>query len=400
MEGGMSGSKLIGGICLVSGTTIGAGMLLLPTVTGMAGFIPTLFLLLLFWAVMTYTAFLILEVDLWMKPGSNLITMAKNTIGPIGEGICWLVYLFLLYCLTTGYLAGSGPILTDVIQALFGWHVSPFLSAVPLILLFGYFLYEGARWVDYVNRFLILGLVIAYSLMVAFLSQDVEPALLYHRQWINLKNAFPLVATSFGFHIIIPTLTSYMHKNIKELKKVILIGSLIPLIVYIIWEAIALGIIPLDAIKEGYAKGMTGTALLASVLEDPKMGLIAEFFSFFAIITSFIGVTLSLSDFLADGLKIKKNHTGKALLVLLTFLPPIVFIAINPQAFIQALDVAGVFGVIILLVLIPPLMVWQGRYKKGYVSTFQTAGGKMALIFVILFALFAIGLDLYLKVMG
>lgn len=102
-------SQLIGGILLVSGTTIGAGMLALPVSTGLAGFIPSIILLFVFWLYMTYTAFLMLEVNLWMGPHTNLISMAKNTLGTIGEGVSWLTYLFLLYSLTTAYVAGAGP---------------------------------------------------------------------------------------------------------------------------------------------------------------------------------------------------------------------------------------------------------------------------------------------------
>lgn len=396
----MTTAKMIGGICLVAGTTIGAGMLALPVVTGLAGFFPTVCLFLLFWAVMTYTAFLILETDLWMKEGSNLITMAKNTLGSFGAAIVWVFYLFLLYCLTTAYLAGSTPIVAHVVFFFFGITLKPIFAALPLIVIFGYVLYRGAGWVDRANRVLMIGLIASYVLLCAFLSQDVNPEYLLHEHWMSLTLAFPLIATSFGYHIIIPTLTAYMHKNVEELKKVIVIGSLIPLVFYIVWEAITLGIVPLELIRDGYLEGVTGTALLGEVLDDGSLQLLAELFSFFAIITSFIGVTLSLSDFLADGLKIKKTHQGKGVLVLMTFLPPLIFIMTNPRAFLAALDIAGVFGVIVLLILFPPLMVWQGRYKKKFDSTYRTPGGKMALAATILFALLAIGLDTYLKVVA
>ena len=60
-------NKTLGAILLVSGTTIGAAMLALPVVTGLAGFIPTALLFILFWAFMLFTAFLILEVNLWFQ---------------------------------------------------------------------------------------------------------------------------------------------------------------------------------------------------------------------------------------------------------------------------------------------------------------------------------------------
>ncbi len=40
---------------------------------------------------------------------------------------------------------------------------------------------------------------------------------------------------------------------------------------------------------------------------SPLLGAIADFFCFFAIVTSFLGIALGLFDFLADGLKIPRK---------------------------------------------------------------------------------------------
>src|SRR4051812_3251044 len=135
--------KVIGGILLVSGTTIGAAMLALPVSTGLAGFFPSLLLLLTCWIVMTYTAFLILEVNLWVGENKNLITMARHTLGKWGEYVGWVTYLFLLYALTTAYVSGCGPIVASAIYALTGKEISTFVSSIPLLLLFGFFIYRG-----------------------------------------------------------------------------------------------------------------------------------------------------------------------------------------------------------------------------------------------------------------
>jgi tyrosine-specific transport protein len=390
-------SKLIGGILLVAGTTIGAGMLALPLVTGFAGFIPTVCLFLIYWCYMTFTAFLMLEVNLWLGERVNLITMARKTLGRGGETVAWITYLFLLYLLTTAYLAGGGPILIDFITTLTGIQLPPWAGVLPLLLVFGYFVYEGTKYVDAVNRVLMVGLAVAYILMVIFITPHIDPEYLFHADWKYTLLAVSLVATSFGYHIIIPTLTTYMNHNVKDLKLAILIGSLIPLGVYILWEGISLGVIPVQGemgIVEGYKQGASGVKLLSSHLNDSKLSMIAEFFSFFAIVTSFLGVTLSLSDFLSDGLKIKKTHAGRLILFVLTFTPPLIFIFTYPRAFLTALEFAGAFGVIVLLGLLPAGMAWAGRYHKGMKSPFTVPGGKISLIAAMLFSLLIIGIEI------
>lgn len=391
-------SKLLGGILLVAGTTIGAGMLALPVSTGMAGFIPSLLLLVCYWVYMTFTALLLLEVNLWMKEGTNLISMAKMTLGRWGQALSWIVYLFLLYSLTTAYIAGSGPIVNDVIEASFGITLPEWAGSIPLLVIFGFFVYKGMRSVDHANRILMIGLVIAYAAMVIFLTPHVEKSLLRHIDWGYILVGVSVIATSYGFHIIIPSLTTYLDRDVIKLRRAILIGSAIPLIVYISWEFLALGIIPVHGehgIIEGYQKGSNGAHLLTAFLGHSAIAMIARFFSFFAIVTSFLGVSLSLSDFLADGLKIKKTRRGRTLLYLLTFVPPLIVTLVDPRAFLSALEYAGAFGVVLLLGLIPALMVWSGRYVKQLSSnsTFQAPGGKIALLIVILLSLAVIAFE-------
>jgi tyrosine-specific transport protein len=276
------------------------------------------------------------------------------------------------------------------------------MGPLPLLGIFGYFVYKGTRSVDYANRILMAGLVIAYGLMVVFLSPHVEKELLAHMDWRYLLMGVSVVATSFGFHIIIPSLTTYFDRDASKLRKAILIGSAIPLGVYIVWEFLALGIIPLQGeygIEEGYLHGSNGAHLLAAVLGHSSLAVLARFFSLFAIVTSFLGVSLSLTDFLADGLKIKKTRLGRLTLYLLTFFPPLLIALADPRAFLSALEYAGAFGVVVLLGLFPALMAWSGRYYKNLSlpDGYKVAGGKIALMAAIVFSLVIIAIEIMHK---
>src|SRR3989338_2511861 len=92
-------SKLIGGIFLIIGTCIGAGMLALPTATAAGGFFHTLFFMLGAWFLMTVGALYILEVNLRLPEHTNFISMARVTLGRGGAVVTWIFYLLLLYSL-------------------------------------------------------------------------------------------------------------------------------------------------------------------------------------------------------------------------------------------------------------------------------------------------------------
>jgi tyrosine-specific transport protein len=388
--------RLFGGVLLVAGTTIGAGMLALPVVTGFAGFIPTCLLFFCYWLYMTFTAFLLLEVNLWMSEQTNLMTMIRQTLGKKGQWIGWVIYLFLLYTLTTAYMAGSGPIFLEMIEMTTGIALPAWTGPLPLLILFGYFVYHGTRSVDYVNRVLMIGLGITYGLMLILLTPHLEPQLLQRQEWGMVWGAISIVSTSFGFHIIIPTLTTYLKRDVKQLRRVLWIGSMIPLMIYVLWEMIILGIVPVQGtygLMAGYQQGLDGATLLSLYLQRSDLSWLARLFSLFAIITSFLGVSLSLKDFLADGLNIAATRKGSLTLYFLTFIPPLLLVLIDPRAFLNALEYAGAFGVVTLLGLFPILMVWIGRYRQQRVGPFKTPGGKMALILALIISLGVISLE-------
>lgn len=53
--------------------------------------------------------------------------------------------------------------------------------------------------------------------------------------------AIPVIFTSFGFHGSIPAIVNYLDGDTPALRKAILIGSAIPLVIYIFWRLVTLG---------------------------------------------------------------------------------------------------------------------------------------------------------------
>lgn len=331
-----------------------------------------------------------LEVNLHFKGDVNLVTMADKTLGVLGKVISWSAYLLLLYCLTAAYIAGSTPIFTSFVQEITGYQIPRVLAPFPMLIFFGIFVYLGTRSVDLINRFFMIGLILAYILLVIFLPSHVQLSYLSHMDLRALALGLPVVITSFGFHVIIPSLTTYMNHNRKKLTLTIIIGSTLPLIVYVLWEFLILGTVPLtgeNSLVSAWQEGASATVPLMRILKNPLIGLGAHLFAFCAIITSFLGVSLSLSDFLTDGLKIKKTGGGRLIACLLTFIPPLIFVLVYQHGFILALQYAAIF-VAILLGILPALMAWTLPKKfKGFWK-------RCLLIAVILASIAVIVIDL------
>lgn len=370
--------NVFGGALLVAGTSIGGGMLALPVLTSLAGFIPSFVAYFLCWLFMASTGLLFLEISQWMKGEANIVSMAQKTIGKGGKIFAWIVYLFLFYCLTVAYMVGCGNIILEISQLNWPAWTGPFIFAIlfsPLILI-------STAWASHLNVWLITALALSYFGFVFLGFHYVQPALLNHSDWSYSLKVLPIAFTSFAYQGIIPTLASFMHHDAKGIRKAILIGSFIPLIAYTVWEWLILGIVPLEGVnglRDALEQGQNAVHPLKFFLLNDSVYWLGQSFAFFALVTSFLGVALGLRDFLSDGLTIQKNIKGKIFLAILVLLPPL-FIAVSyPHIFLIALDYAGGFGCALLLGLLPVLMVWRGRYLLHLPYQPQLPGGKLIL---------------------
>lgn len=377
--------SLLGGIFLVAGTAIGGGMLALPVLTAEGGFWPTTLLYFLSWIFMASTGHLLMEVFLFYKKEVNIISMAGNTLGFSGKIFAWIFYIFLFYSLTIAYMAGGG----NLIGYAFGKETFPaFVTSILFVLLFAPFVVFGPKSVAKINTLFMWGLIISFALFVILGVNQINTEFLRRANITQSFFALPVVFTSFGFQGIVPTLTNYLGRDPKRTAKAIWIGSFIPLIAYVLWEALILGVIPLEGLLDAKICGETAVYPLKDFLQKPSLFLIGKFFAFFAIVTSFFGVTLGLTDFLSDGLKIKKEGVNKLYLALIVFLPPLIIALINPCLFLNALHYGGGFGCALLLGLLPILMYWKGRYSLKHKPHLPLPGGKFYLSLLLLFILF------------
>ncbi len=383
-------AKLIGGILLIVGSAIGGGILALPLATSELGFMYSTFLLFFCWSVMTLSAFFILEVTLWLPKNTNIISMAKATLGPSGQLVAWITYLLLLYSLLAAYIAGGSDFFRNVLESahvmLPGWCV-----AVLFTFLFGAIVYCGIHVVDYVNRGLMTAKFILLFLLMAFIASHVSFTKLSGGQISLMSGGVTVAITSFGYATIIPSLRNYFHDDVKKLRKAMIIGSLIPLVCYILWDFVVMGVIPRDGsdglISMMHSNQSTSQFVngLSALLNRQTITSLAHFFTSICILTSFLGVALCMVDFLADGFRLEKVGRNTLIVSLAALLPPLLIVLLKPGIFIAALAYAGIYCVILLMIL-PVLMAWRGRYIKKIATAdgYQVFGGKPLLVFMLL----------------
>jgi len=385
-------SKILGGTMLIAGTSIGSAILAMPIMTGLFGFLGTIVIMIACWLFMYWTATLILEAVLQFDDGASFISMARAALGKLGAGVTWCTFLFLFYSLVAAYLRGSGHIMIDALEGITQIELPKYFDILPLLIIFAPFIYFGLSIVDHLNRYLMIGMFLTYGVIIIWLIPLIQPDRLLYVNWSFSLLSFSVVVTSFGYHNIIPTLVTYLERDVKSIKACLFFGSFIPLALYVIWELAILGTLPVNG-PHGLAQAFKADQPLARLLrfavQSDFISALAQGFSIFAIVTSFLGVAQGLFDFLKDGLRAGTSHSMRILAFFLTFLPPVLLILVFESGFIALLEYAGAL-VAIILGIIPILIVWSLRSKKGKALEYRAPGNRLALALGIVFFAFVV----------
>lgn len=368
----------------------------MPLAAAGVGFGVTFALLIGLWALMCYTALLLLEVYQHVPADTGLGTLAKRYLGRYGQWITGFSMMFLMYALTAAYISGAGELLASSISDWTGTEMSPTAGVLLFTFVAGGVVCVGTSLVDLFNRFLFSAKIIFLVVMLALLMPHIHKVNLLTlpiEQGLALS-AIPVIFTSFGFHGSVPSIVSYMEGNVRKLRWVFITGSAIPLIAYIFWQLATLGSINSATFIGLLAEhaGLNGLLqALREVVASPHVELAVHLFADLALATSFLGVSLGLFDYLADLFQRRNTAAGRLQTGVITFLPPLAFALFYPRGFVMALGYAGV-ALAVLALIIPSLLAWQSR-KQNPQGGYRVLGGHPALVLVFMCGITVIGVQ-------
>lgn len=379
-------NRTLGSVFIVAGTTIGAGMLAMPLAAAGVGFAVTLILLVSLWLLMCYSALLLVEVYQHQPADTGLGTLARRYLGGSGQWLTSFSMMFLMYALTAAYISGAGELLAVSITQWTAQDFPTYFGVLLFTLVAGSVVCVGTHSVDLFNRILFTAKLILLILMLGLMMPHIHQTNLITlplEQGLVLS-AIPIIFTSFGFHGSVPSIVNYMGGNIRKLRRIFIIGSAIPLVVYICWQLATLGSINANTFVGILAQqaGLNGLLhAVRDVVASPHVELAVHLFADLALATSFLGVALGLFDFLADLFKRQDDMPGRLQTGVITFLPPLTFALFYPRGFVLALGFAAI-ALSILALLLPSLLAWKTRQQHQ--ANYRVWGGTpaLALVFV------------------
>lgn len=372
------------GTTIVAGTAVGAGMFSLPVIAAGMWSSYSVVVLLLTWFCMLHSALMILEANLNFKPGSSFSTFVGELLGPVWNAINGLTLAFVLYILCYAYISGGASIVQLMLS-----RIDVGLPAALASLLFAgvvaSVVFWGSRVVGRLTSILIVAMVLTFALSVSGLAMQMQWSLLLAGDRAYGSYAFvavPYFLTAFGFHGNVPSLVKLYAADVRAIKQCLFRGSALIFIIYLLWLAVNFANLPRAQFAEISAAGGNIGDLLAALQETGSSTLaldrLLDLFANFAVISSFLGVSLGLFDYIADLAGFDDSPGGRLRTLALSFGPPTIAALFVPNGFLYAIGAAGLCAAI-WGTLVPVLCARASRRRFGS-PHYRVWGGKPMLI--------------------
>ncbi|NOJ11513.1 amino acid permease [Vibrio splendidus] len=373
----MMGSSLI-----IAGTALGAGMLAIPMVLAQFGLLYGTLLMVLICFGTTYAALLLLEATIKAGGGLGLNSIARKTLGKQGQLLTNGLLYALLICLLMAYILGAGDLLSKLLSN-FGVELTATTSQVVFTLLAGAVVASGTGVIDKLNRALFFVMLASLFATMVFLAPSMTQENLMQvtsHDHVDLIKTSAILFTSFGFMVVIPTLVSYNHEATdKQLRNMVIVGSLIPLVCYLCWLFAVVG-----NLSEEQLRSFKNVSDLMAAFEaqSPWVGNVLSTFTGLALLTSFFGVAMALFNQNRD-----MFNQNTAVTYCISFILPLAGSLLAADKFLQVLNYAGII-LVFLAVFVPLIMVHKQRFMKVAEGRYSAEGGRPMMLFSLLFGCF------------
>jgi len=323
-------SAYFGAIAIVVGTSIGAGIFGIPYAILKVGFGWGL----IYFAVIGMAIILVTlcysEVVLRTKKRMYLPGYAEKYLGKWGKNFGLISMMIGIYAALVAYTLGVGNFLFGLLGPY--WGGSRLIYSLVFYFICSSIILFGIKIIAKFEKYLVALLLIAIGGILIYALKFFEVGNLALSSAIDFKDyllPYGVLLFAVGASSTVPELEVLLEKDKKKIKKAIIIGLTIPLVIYLLFSLVVIGVNGLDVSEDG----ITG---LGGVLGNFAFW-IGSFFAIIAMTTSFISLGVVLKDTYHYDYKIKKPLAW----LLVVSLPLLIFL-LNVVSFVEILAIAGV----------------------------------------------------------
>jgi len=328
----MATKSLRRAIAILVGSIVGAGVLGLPYAFSQSGYLIGLITLLIVGAAILMEFLIVGELAIETPGRHQLVGLAQHYLGKRGKWLMQIIVFLTVWGAMLAYVVGSGNVLAAFFE-------QDFLFGVPLEIIFSLLflfvlsipIYLGLRATADIETPLVMffiGLIIAMCLLA------ITKVNLTNLQTINLSKAllpYGVILFAISGSLVIPEAKQAVRGDAKLLKRAVLIGGIIPILLYFFFTTIVVGVVGEQASEVA--------TIAFGQLTNPVIIILGNIFAIVAMATSFMVLGLVLKDTFIQDLKM-----GNAPAYLLTISVPLILLFFS-RSFVQILGITGAFSI-------------------------------------------------------
>jgi len=223
----------------LTGTIIGAGILGLPYVFAKAGFFIGLFWLIFLGLILLFVGLCMGEITLRTKKIYQLPGYSNKYLGKWGGRVMFVAIIFGIYSALLAYLIGEGQSLSKLFT---GGVEYAFIFGIGFWMIMTYLLKGGLERLKNIGFFGVIAVIIIITLVFLILLPEVK---IENINYVNSSNFFiPFGVVLFSLLGLnsIPELRREIEKDKKIMKKAIIFGASIPIILYLMFTLVFVGV--------------------------------------------------------------------------------------------------------------------------------------------------------------
>lgn len=335
-------------ISLLVGIVVGAGILGIPYVVAQVGLAIGIFYIIGAGILFTFLNLMMGETVARTHKPLQIVGLSKRYLGLWGKRVSVLILFMNAYGGMLAYTIGQG----EVLSAIFGR--TPFFWSIVFFAIASLILASNIKSIatfEFLFTLSIFAIVMIIA-SVSFSNIQLENVMTFN--WSNIFIPFGVMLFAYAGATAIPQMEELLPNDHRLLRRSIIIGSLIPMFLYLIFAITVVGVTGLNT---------TEVATVGLGVEIGQwMVMIGNVFAFIAMITSFVMAGLILKrSFQWDG-NIPTKFAWFA-----TVVPPITLFLVGARSFIAVINIAGaVLGGIMTILIVTAF--WKAK-KLGDVES-------------------------------
>ncbi len=360
------------------GTIVGAGILGIPYVVAKAGLLYGLILILLFGFTIMMLNFFTGEVVLRTKTQHQLPGYAEKYLGKNGKRFMMLSMLISIYGALTAYLIGEGNTFYTLFKI---W--SPLTFSIIFFVITFLIIYRGVKATGRAELILISLLILVVIAIGVFSANKIDSSNFSSFNPAFFFLPYGVILFAYAGMPAVPEMQEQLQGQKKKLKKAIMWGSILPIILYLAFAFIIVGVIGIENFDALQPNERIATIAL-SYYSVPLLGLFANLLAILAMFTSYLTLGIALLEVYEYDYKIPKW-----IAFIVTFSLPLAIVLFDLTSFITVLGITGAFAVGLEGIIVV-LMYWKAKTLGKRKPEYQMGNHKILGSFLIL--LFAVGI--------